>query len=192
MADDWIVLQPRRGKRPSENARVTLAWRTNSRKDVPGRSMTGYVNVAKAVMAQLGWQASSKVEVAHNPAGTALRVRLANSGYRCGVTNGCGTFQAFLPWVPQEPRKAEAIGFRVEGSVLLLDLPAWAQQKPAPALLRPAIPLVETREEMEAEAARLFRLRHSVQQVARAVKLPVPDLVRIEAGVKAEREGRAA
>jgi hypothetical protein len=46
--------------------------------------------------------------------------------------------------------------------------------------------------DLRAEARRLFGMRQSVQQVARAVRLPVQELVRIEADVKAERAERAA
>lgn len=75
MSEEWIVLEPRRGKRPEEKARVTLAWRMTNTTG----PMTGYVNVAKAVMTRLGWDASGKVEVAHDACHAQAAVELLHA-----------------------------------------------------------------------------------------------------------------
>lgn len=102
--------------------------------------------------------------------------------------------------VPEWTARKGALTLRLPDALL-------GKGKPAlPPLYRPAIPLAEpvkpkpaepaltpgAADGLAEEARRLFRLRHSVQQVHRTVKLPVADLVRIEAEVKAEREGKAA
>lgn len=185
---DWIVLEPRRGKRPEENARVTIAWRAST-KAANGGNLTGYVTVAAAVMAKLGWTASGKVEVAHDPAGTMLRVRLAPKGYRIGVNNGCGTFQAYLPWVKCGKQKATSTAFQVDGSVLLVTLPAWATKQGQPAPAKPAAMDAPSKHE---QALSLLRGRVGTDQVCRQTGLSPREVVRLAEQVRAEREGKAA
>lgn len=143
----WSVLMPRAGKRPESSARVTLAWRANTK---AGSTMTGYINVARAIVQRLGWPETAKMLVRHDPAGTMLAIRPAAAGYSMQQANGCATFQAFLPWVRVgAAQKAQPVDFAVlAGGELLLHLPDWARMpasevKAAAPAARPAIPLVD-------------------------------------------------
>lgn len=133
----WAVLLPRSGKRPASSAKVTLAWRLNTK--AGGRTMTGYINVARAIVEQLGWPAKAKMAVRHDPGCTMLAVRPAEAGYSMKSMNGCATFQAYLPWIAHtDPKPAAPVEHRVlQGGELLIVLPDWA--RPAEPL-KPATP----------------------------------------------------
>lgn len=72
MSDNtWTILQPRRG--PPAEHRVTIAWR----KSGPNTKAV-FVSLSKALLESLGW-ASGRIEIAHDAAGTTLRIREAEA-----------------------------------------------------------------------------------------------------------------
>lgn len=194
--NEWIVIAPRQGKRPDSQARVTLAWRKSSQRGP--EALTGYVNVAKLIASELGWPEKGWLELAHDPAGTMLRARLSDAGYRVSQTHGCATFQASLPWVEADKRPAEAVQHQVlPGGVLLITLPDWAT-KPAVAEARqeepakPSFTPPPAKSDDKTEAMKLLEAGMSARQVAEEMGLGLSVVSNWAAEVRARKQGKAA
>jgi pyruvate/2-oxoglutarate dehydrogenase complex dihydrolipoamide acyltransferase (E2) component len=206
--NEWILIEPRKGKRPDSQARVTLAWRKSSQRGP--EALTGYVNVAKLIASELGWPEKGWLELAHDPAGTMLRVRLSDAGYRVSQTHGCATFQASLPWVEADKRPAEAVRHQVlPDGVLLITLPDWAKKPaaaemppaaleaaakppspPAPPIARPVAPPAKADDKKE--AMQLLEAGMSARQVAEEMGLGLSVVSNWAAEVRARKQGKAA
>ena len=178
---DWIVLEPRKGKRPDHMARVTMAWRKTSGRS--GEALTGCFNVAKAICADLGWPQKGWLELAHSADGTMLRARLSESGYRVSQTNGCASFQAAMQWIRSDVRKAEPVAHKVlPGGVLMITLPGWARmpatvEKRETPPAEPAEPPKKWSDERRALLREMYLARKPTAEIAAALNaMPGPEM----------------
>lgn len=188
----WVQVQQRRAfGRPAGEVRAGVT-------DVRGTRLLALI---------IGADAMAKAGMKHGDLLVLHRGTDADEG-RVRVTPGDGAETRKLGKVPQSPAGIVRFGLPADWPLVSsgsTEAPEWTAAKgavtlrlpdalttPRPAPAPPAIPLVEPKGEMVAEALRLFRARQSVQQVARAVKLPVAELVRLEDQAKAERASKAA
>lgn len=194
-ADQWETITPQRGQRATTARGVSVSWR----RPHGAASFHMCITVSEPVAQELGWKGKDRIVIQRNTAAGLLRASLKDcaESYALHGSKTGGVVAAYFayPGLPLTERQtARLVPHRIEDGALVLTLPDWARlnaARPAPAPSR-AAPPPDPRAELEEEAARLFRLRQSVAQVARTVKLPLADLVRIEQRARAEREGAAA
>jgi hypothetical protein len=125
----------RRGRRvPSKG--VTAAWRKET--------STGYFRLVVALgqeaSNEVGWARGQQVEARLSPAGDKLAFLVtagASLRPRRGKTGAISVAKG-LPWVQSDRRPAAPVEHEIADHVLIITLPAWARQVPAPATVAPA------------------------------------------------------
>lgn len=129
---DWIVLPNRMGKRRAPDARVTMTWRHDR------KGQNAYIIISKTLRETLAWPDPTKVQVAHDPAHTMLRIAPAAIGRASSTRHGGTTMYLALPWVQSPPRPAAICEHRTEGDALIITLPDWARPSDATPAAPPA------------------------------------------------------
>jgi hypothetical protein len=127
---EWTVIPSRKGIRPDSSARVSFSWRRNTRRGATDALPHGHVTVSAKIVRRLDWREGMKLEIAHDAAGGALRIRPAAEGYALRFKSGCVCLPVYLDWVKPAHRAAEVVQHSTDGDVLFAPLPAWAR-KPA-------------------------------------------------------------
>lgn len=116
-------IRPKQGKRPSHLAGVTVSWRKRSNVSTMGVA----VNIAAAIIEQLGWERGQKIEVAYCTDTNRVRLQPADHGYRMVNRDGSGVVTFPLEHVEHRHLLAAAlVKHEVDGAALTVSMPSWA------------------------------------------------------------------
>ncbi|MBO1080866.1 hypothetical protein [Roseomonas haemaphysalidis] len=122
----WEIIEPKMGRSAGPGSEVTVAWRKTG--SHAGNRLV--INMAKSLLAKMGWDHGAKIQIERDCDLGLLRLTLAPPQKRAMTLNtkdGTGSvFVALDSLTLAQSMRAEIAPFVIQGSALVITLPDWA------------------------------------------------------------------